>query len=642
MERGEGMNIIVQLCSLVLLLVLLYFYYHHKRLKLDSENAFSRMMLFNVLVLIMDISSVVCIVYSHKIPAWLLYFFCKGYLVSLVGMTYIALLYATTDIYGYGKNLAKQRNLFYYKCLMAAGTLGIILLPLDYYYNELNGDLYTYGLGAMITYMTALAFMVINAAHLWIYRTKINLRRRNAMTVWISLWIIAATIQFFNNQILIVGFASALGCMVAYLMLENPESNIDRDTGLFNQNGLRLYLQQLYSKGIKFSVVAISFEYLSNNEEELQEIRKKDRKSLLDHLGKMNYGYIFYNLGNEVMVVFEQEKMVREVINEMKVRFNLMRKDHGGDIRLRYIITKDADLLENEAQLLQYLAHCRMIQKSSVEKDVILLNAEMINEIAEKIEIENMVETAIKENRVEVFYQPIYSLEERRFYSAEALARIRLPNGELIGPNVFIELAERNGMIVELGEQIFDQVCQFIHSEAYQQLDLGYIEVNLSVIQCADEGLAEKFIAIMEKYDVSPTDINLEITESASVQAKKVLLENMRQLREYGISFSLDDFGTGRSNLNYIAEMPVDIVKFDREMTLAYFENERFRHVITSVVNMIDGMGMKIVLEGIEEEKQVSAMEKLAVDYIQGYYFSKPLSKEDFCQFILTYKQERG
>jgi len=630
------MNITVQLCGLVLLLILLYFYYRHKRLKLDSENAFSRMMIFNIFVLLMDISSIVCIVYASKIPASLLYFFCKGYLISLVAITYIALLYATTDIYGYKKNVVQKKSLRVYTALLVLGAVAIIFLPLKYHYNILTGDLYTYGAGAMMTYAMALTFMVINIAHLWIFRTKINLRRRNAMAVWLALWVIAAIIQFFNNQILIVGFASALGCMVAYLMLENPESNIDRDTGLFNQNGLRLYLQELYGKGIKFSLVAISFEYLNSNDEKIQEVKLRDRKRLLDYLQNMQYGYVFYNLGNEVMVIFEQEEILEEVLTEMNQRFELMRREHGGDIRLRYIITKDADLLENEAQLLQYLAHCRILQKSSIEKDVLVLDSDMIDEIAEKIEVENMVENAIKENRVEVFYQPIFSLEEQRFHSAEALARIRLSHGELVGPGVFIEVAEKNGMIVQLGEQIFEQVCQFINSEAYRQLDLAYIEVNLSVIQCADEGLAEKFIHIMKKYGVSPKDINLEITESASLQAKKVLLENMRQLREFGVSFSLDDFGTGRSNLNYIAEMPVDIVKFDREMTLAYFSNERFRHVITSVVNMIDGMGMKIVLEGIEEEKQITEMERLAIDYIQGYYFSEPLAKEEFCQFILA------
>ena len=128
--------------------------------------------------------------------------------------------------------------------------------------------------------------------------------------------------------------------------------------------------------------------------------------------------------------------------------------------------------------------------------------------------------------------------------------------------------------------------------------------------------------------------INLEITESASLDTKNVLLHNMRKLMDFGVNFSLDDFGTGQSNLNYIIDMPVGIVKFDREMTNAYFENSKAKYIMDAAMNMIHGMSLDIVSEGVETEEQLHAMENLNISYIQGFYFSKPLPVREFLDFV--------
>lgn len=159
--------------------------------------------------------------------------------------------------------------------------------------------------------------------------------------------------------------------------------------------------------------------------------------------------------------------------------------------------------------------------------------------------MEQLIINAIENDWVEVYYQPIYSTEERRFTAAEALMRIKDENGKIIPPGIFIDVAENNGMILRLGEMVFEKVCRFIRENQIRQYGLQYIEVNLSVIQCAYEQLADDYIRIMEENSLSPDLINLEITESASVSAKKSLLENMQSLMSYGVRFSLDDFGTG-------------------------------------------------------------------------------------------------
>ena len=128
--------------------------------------------------------------------------------------------------------------------------------------------------------------------------------------------------------------------------------------------------------------------------------------------------------------------------------------------------------------------------------------------------------------------------------------------------------------------------------------------------------------------------INFEITESASLDTKSVLLRNMQKLIDFGVKFSLDDFGTGQSNLNYIIDMPVDIVKFDREMTNAYFENSKAKYIMDAAMKMVKGMDLEIVSEGVETKEQLDTLEELQISFIQGFYFSKPLPAGEFLTFV--------
>ena len=158
--------------------------------------------------------------------------------------------------------------------------------------------------------------------------------------------------------------------------------------------------------------------------------------------------------------------------------------------------------------------------------------------------------------------------------------------------------------------------------------------MNLSVVQCEKIDLAERLISIANTYEIDPRWINLEITETGSIRARHTLLENMKKLIEYGFSFSLDDFGKGESNLMYVVEMPVCIVKLDYDMSKAFFCSDKAKHVVRAVIGMAHGMNLKVVAEGIETETEAGEMYVEGIDYIQGYYYARPLPVQDFLEFI--------
>ena len=205
-----------------------------------------------------------------------------------------------------------------------------------------------------------------------------------------------------------------------------------------------------------------------------------------------------------------------------------------------------------------------------------------------------------------------------------------------------MEAAENSGLIIELESVILKKVCKFIKEHPLDSLGLKYLELNLSIRKGESEALTSEYKAVLNEYGIDAKYINLEITESTSMHKKDILMNNMHNLIDYGFTFSLDDFGSGESNLNYIIDMPVSIVKFDKDMTQSYFTNDKARTVIEHTLKMIHGLGLKVVAEGVETKEQLDKMTELGVDYIQGYYFSKPVSVNNFVDYIKCYEIDRN
>ena len=615
------MNIQFQICGLCILILLIIFYKSHKNLNLYKEKVFFTVMRIMTVSIVFDILSLVAIKYSYLIPPLLVEFICKTYVITLVWVVWSAEMYIMADI----NDVKMHRRITFWSALFAAAqSLIIYLLPI-YVFDDGN-QMYTYGPAILCVYAFVAIYIILILSLTFVYRKMLNPRRKFAISIWMLIWLISAVIQFINNGLLLVGFAGVLGVLILFVVMENPEGKIDRQLECFNSYALSEYLDEMYEDGRAFSLLGVTIVTEDISEEQDADVNAK-LKRILNMCGEVMLTFKNVNSG---LILIDSEEALQRVQKSVEEDFQ---KDKSHQDRIFITPVPDGSAFSGTEELFRFLAFAE--SKSREKNEYLIISDErMVSDYKSCFFVDEEIKRALAEDRVEVFLQPIYSTKEKSFTSAEALMRIRNEDGSMMSPAIFIPVAEKNGQIIELGERIFEKVCDAINSTDIVKNGIHYVEINLSVVQCERKDLSQRLIGIVEKYGIDPGLINLEITETASISARKTLHDNMKRLIDYGFTFSLDDFGEGQSNLMYVVEMPVSFIKLDYDMSKAYFNIPKAKQVVKAVCSMSQNMGLAIVAEGIETKEEAEQIMSEGIDYIQGYYYSRPLPLPEFINFI--------
>ena len=256
-----------------------------------------------------------------------------------------------------------------------------------------------------------------------------------------------------------------------------------------------------------------------------------------------------------------------------------------------------------------------------------------------KNNIEKILDRAISEKSFQVYYQPIYDIKKKKFVTAEALVRLNDPEYGNIPPGLFIQYAELSNKIHIIGDFVLEKVCEFIGSEEGKKLGLDHIEVNLSVAQCVESELVDKIRNWLEVYNVEPEQLRLEITENAATFNPQIVEKNILMLKEMGINFALDDYGTGYSNIKKVISLPFSVVKLNKTF-VDEIDSPTTVSLVKDTIHMLKSLGKGVLIEGVETEERADFFmnlrcdKGLACEYLQGFYFSKPLPQTEFVKFI--------
>lgn len=622
-----------QICSLILVSMILLFFFSKKKLDMFINKVFSSFLMIVFVCVLLDVISAIAICWQEKLPVGLCEFLCKLYVFSVMVVGYCILLYVLAEI---NNNQISWVRYCVYSLLTLIGGIAAPFLPI-HIYNK-GRVLYTYGPFVQLAYTIGGIYLVISIFYVLKYYKTMNLNRRNAVVFTVLGLSITSIIQCFNRELLLLSFAMAAAVVYIYISLQNPDENLDKETGTLNKNAFYAKISGLCEEGTEFFVLSISLDnYKFISETFGIKGTKQLMKQVKSYLAENRHSMLFRNGEVEYSVIYEGTRdTFLHLTSEIRDRFRNPWKIGGVEVMLNVSISAipSREASNQPEELLELVKYFIYETKKQGEGSLIIVDKKEIEKKAEREAIERALKRAIEREEIQVYYQPIHCNETGYYTSAEALVRIKDERNRFIPPEVFIPIAEQNGWILHLGSIVFEKVCRFIKEHRLQERGIHYIEVNLSVVQCMQDNLADKFLEIMRAYDISPNFINLEITETAAYNSENVLIHNMNQLMQQGTTFSLDDYGSGYANLNYITFLPFHLVKLDKEMVWAYFRNPRAKVVLESAITMIKHLGMKIVAEGVESMEQYATMRRLGVDYIQGFYFSKPIDEMSFLKLF--------
>lgn len=502
---------------------------------------------------------------------------------------------------------------------------------------------YTHSWAFYGIYALVIPYIIADSEYVVRYRAQINdLRKVIALFSMVVLTVIAIIIHLVVSEIRIECFAVAIALLSVSVTIQRPEDYIDTFTGLYKHSAYAHDMKFAFRNDKHTNIVMINvgnFAAVQNMvgyEASIELLgRIAERISGIAKTVKANCMIYFLDRGRFRMVFGENDREKAElcaemVMNDLKMRSTI----NGYEVNLtpNVVLARCPEEIESFKSL---MAFGMDFHEKHPFTGSYYLASEVYDpeEFAIQNNIDSIIERALERRSFQVYYQPIYSIERRKFVSAEALLRLYDDEHGFISPEILVPAAERSGAIHKIGEFVFEEVCKFISGSDYKKLGLDYIEVNLSVAQCMRGDLAESIIETMKRYGVSPDNINLEITETAASYTQRVMSENLNKLSRAGLSFSLDDYGTGYSNMKRVISLPLKIIKLDKSFVDEQ-HNPKMWTFLQYTVKMLKDMKMEIVVEGIETREMVEAFSNLKCDFIQGYFFSKPISKDEFVRFI--------
>lgn len=259
---------------------------------------------------------------------------------------------------------------------------------------------------------------------------------------------------------------------------------------------------------------------------------------------------------------------------------------------------------------------------------------EISRSLEERKKIENEMVNALRQNEFEVVYQPKVSLRTGKVYGAEALIRWHRPDGTVVQPGFFVPIFEDNEFVLEMDNWVYRRVLSRMKQWAEQGMQLPVVSVNVSRLHLRDTKFPEKFEKLVDNYGIPHSAVELELTESTFVKNYDRLITIMEDIRSRGFKISIDDFGTGYSTLNLISVLPVDVLKLDGNFFMKNQLTEKNKKVIESIIMLAKNLGLMVISEGVETDEQVAFLKENYCDAVQGYYYYKPMSEEQFYKIL--------
>ena len=632
--------------------VVIFFYFQKKSLQTFQNIIFFSILIVVTLNTITELGSVHLEAHSNPLPVDSLYLINCLYFTFNTTFGFLFAIYNLSAFDIYGKLNKRSINiikismllpyLFVVACIWLSWGLAdqyTLIFSIDPVKGYQRGNvIFFMCLCAAKAFYIILSFIIIVSYHRHIPKAKLQIIFFYALTTSFM-----ALLQLFNPGLLIESFGLSIVTLVYFFFIQKPEEMMDASTDTLNHSALQRMLRYNLTVGRKFTCVTMYIDdtmFIANTFGILQ------MNAFLTDVGtflKQNFSYsnVFSRQQGCFCILLKEadEEEINRCITILNSRFQRtwIRENVELKLYIRLCIIdcpKDAESTEEIMDIINMISTDERYRQSVVFASEIDLKYRR-----RTIYIEHCLRNGLTENRFDVFYQPIWSTAEKKLIGAEALIRLKDESGHFISPEDFIPIAEKTGAILRIGEYVFESVCLALSQINIEEYGIKKIDINLSVAQCMQEILAEQILKIQSIYQIPTSIINLEITETAAAHTPEILLKNMQDLSDAGFELSLDDYGSGYSNMSYMLNLPFKMIKIDKYIVWAAFTDKRAEKALAATIKMIKSIGMTVLAEGVETPEQAEWLTASGCDYLQGFYYSRPIPKKDFLNIMLQNKE---
>lgn len=495
-----------------------------------------------------------------------------------------------------------------------------------------------YHRGPLMVVLYVIGAFYIALGFVFFFKNKKAISKGDSVAVgmFIGIATLGIVIQAVRSNLLVELFSEALACLVIMIVLEDKGGHIDPTTGLLNGVAFVEANRRMLGSKQRYDVVLIR---LNDTEKYVERFSGRETDAFLMKVaaylvGRAGSNDVFCCRREVFAVIFKDSDpgSVRSFAEDVVARFcgdwtvdSIQIKADAA--AMTFCVPKDVKTLEGIEDV---VSSANMPSRPGSY----LVSPEEMAEMLRASVYESALRRAIKGGKLRLKYQPIWSSKEKKTVSAEALLRVEEDELRNVSPEVYIPIAEKTGIIKDIGLFVFEEVCRFLKSERLKGSAIRYVELNLSVYQFMYGDLIEDFERIRNKYGVDASFVNLEITETAAGLDVGTVSEALKKFRALGYTLSLDDFGTGYSNVVRMIGNNYQNVKIDKSILWNISGGENDPDVLVNLTGFIKSSGSDVIQEGVETKEQLDLAVACGCDYIQGYYFSKPVSEDLFFDYL--------
>ena len=628
-----------ELVALLLTITLALFHYDRRNRNNLRYRLFNLCLSLSTVTIVLDILSSLTIEAALQLPLW----------VNIVCNTSYFLIQQITSAVMAGycfyllfEHVADKHCLTLAIGLIASFCLVLITLIIanywtGWFFSFQNGE-YIRGPLNRIGYLVLFIEVMMLCACSFRNRSTVSPAMHKLIQVLPPLVILLIIVQQLVPNLLLAGTISAVTNLIFFISFQTNRIGMDSLTELPNRNAFSYELTAHRRKQMPLHLLLI---HLDRFEQVNQKYGTKKGDAVLyiiaRYLEQISTYYRVFRFGNTRFLLLGKcldEGLADTFARTIQQRFTDPWETAGVDCIIQasfaHMIVPPEE--NDEARIVEQLEYTLNKARESNDNSLVFFDQRLQQLFAEDVDTLAIIHKALEKEAFQLYFQPVYNCTEHCFTTAESLLRLFDENGRAIPPNVFIPLAEKNGLIDEISWLVLRKVCQFW--AANPNLPLQSISINMSIQQLTDRRFFSYLHSCLTQYGVPSDKLCIEITERTISENPPLVRSVMNQLTAEGIKFYLDDFGIGYSNLAGMMSLPFDTVKVDSSLISGIDEDQKAYQACNLLVQMLHNTGFSVVAEGVETNKQLQKVEELSVDRIQGYYYAKPMPGQQLVDFL--------